>query len=120
MPLSWVSTWAAPVTLEGVLEPPPPPDWLITIRATITAPAANPAKARYWTRRLRARSAATSWDSWACRWVRRRSLSPRFPSMRGLYRRRAQVPPGVGEGAGRRDRQGERHQDGARHAPLAD
>jgi hypothetical protein len=62
-----VSTWAAPVTLAGGLEPPLlPPDWLITIRITITATAANAARARYWMRRLRA-SREASCDSAAWR-----------------------------------------------------
>ena len=56
MPLSCALTCCAPWTLEGVPPPPlsSPPDWLITIRATITASAAKPPMIRYWMRRFRA------------------------------------------------------------------
>src|SRR5262249_3476476 len=121
MPLSSELTCETPATFEGGLEPPsPPPDWLITISPPITATAPHPASVRYWTRRLRASAAPASWDSAACRSVRRRSRSSCLPSMRGLYLRCAEVLPRVGEGAGRGHRQGERHQHRAGDAPLAD
>src|SRR5262245_1755099 len=121
-PASWALTCCAPLTFEGVPPPPSsslPPDWLITIRATITAAAANPAMIRYWSRRLRASSSAC-WDSTAWRSARRRSRSCRLPAMPGLYLGGGELTSGVGERPRCRDGQRERHQDRAGDAPLAD
>src|SRR3954468_214721 len=123
MPCSSELTRATPFTpaaVVGVELLSSPPDWLITISATITATAAKPARARYCVRRFLASCASASCDSAAWRSARRRSLSLSLPSMRGLYLWSTQLPARVREGAGGGDTQRQRHDNRAPHAPLAD